>query len=118
MDDDDAGWYAVRCLVDNGWPPGENGRTYEERITLWRAASAEDAIARAETEAFAYAAAIEDHPGQYLGLAQSFRLFDEPADGAEVFSLMRDSHLEPEAFLDTFFATGTEHQVELENQAP
>jgi hypothetical protein len=27
-----------------------------------------------------------------------------------VFSLIRDSNLDPESYLDTFFATGQEHQ--------
>jgi hypothetical protein len=36
--------------------------------------------------------------------------FGEPADGAEIFSLMRDSDLAPEDYLDSFFDTGTEGQ--------
>jgi hypothetical protein len=41
-------WYAVRCLFQ-GSDGGET--SYEERITLWQAASLEDAIQRAEAEA-------------------------------------------------------------------
>ncbi|MCU1601431.1 MAG: hypothetical protein JWO22_2140, partial [Frankiales bacterium] len=47
---------------------------------------------------------------EYLELAQAFELFDDPGHGAEVFSLMRTSRLEPDAYLDTFFDTGTERQ--------
>ncbi|GAA1547236.1 hypothetical protein [Nocardioides humi] len=43
-------------------------------------------------------------------LFQSFWLTDEPADGAEVFSLMRTSDLGPDAYLDHFFDNGDEHQ--------
>jgi len=107
---DELSWYAVRCVFAVGWPPELAGDTYEERITLWRAASAEEAIARAEAEAVDHAATIQESPSTYLGLAQSFRLFDDLVDGAEVFSLMRTSDLEPAAYLNTFFDTGTERQ--------
>lgn len=103
----------MRCVFAVGWPPEAAGKTYEERITLWRARSADEAIARAEAEAQEYAGEIDDHPSTYLDLAQSFRLFDEPADGAEIFSLMRDSDLPPDDYLDTFFDTGAEHQGSL-----
>jgi hypothetical protein len=33
---------------------------------------------------------------EYLGLAQAYKLYDELGHRAEVFSLMRDSPLEPE----------------------
>ena len=103
-------WYSVRCVLALGWPPEAAGETYEERITLWRASSAKEAIARAEAEALDYAAVIEESPCTYTGLAQCYRLVDEPGDGAEVFSLMRDSKLEPDAYLDRFFDTGSERQ--------
>lgn len=38
------------------------------------------------------------------------RLFDEPGHGAEVFSLLRDSHLEGDEYIQAFFATGSERQ--------
>ena len=104
------GWYAVRCVFSVGWPPEAAGSTYEERITLWQAATADEAVSRAEAEARAYAAEIEDAPSTYLGLTQSFELVDEPADGAEVFSLMRTSPLQPSAYLDACFDTGSERQ--------
>jgi hypothetical protein len=107
-------WFAVRCVFAVGWPPEAVGETYEERITLWRAPSAEEAIARAEAEAVEYAAVIEDGPSTYTGLAQCYRLVDEPGDGVEVFSLMRNSTLEPAAYLDRFFDTGSERQGSVE----
>jgi len=87
---------------------------YEERITLWLAASAEEAIERAEVEAIEYAGAIEESPDTYLGIAQSYRLADTPGDGAEAFSLMRSSVLETDEYLDAFFDTGTERQKTVE----
>ena len=102
-------WFAVRCVFRNAWPP-EAQAAYEERITLWQAVSFETAIERAEQEALEYAALIEDSPAEYLGLAQAYHLFDAPADGAEVFSLIRASRLSPESYLSTYFDTGTEHQ--------
>jgi hypothetical protein len=103
-------WFAVRCVFALGWPPEAVGKTYEERITLWRAASAEEAMARAEAEASEYAATITDAPSKVLGLVQSYALYDEPGDGAEVFSLLRESDISPKEYIDAFFDTGAERQ--------
>ncbi len=108
-DQDGLGWYSVRCVFGSE-ADVEDETTYEERITLWQAASAEEAIERAEEEALAYAASIEEVPVTFLGLAQCFHLFDDPRDGAEIFSLMRDSELEPDDYLDTYFDSGEERQ--------
>jgi hypothetical protein len=59
-------------------------------------------------EARDYAAALA--PAVYLGLAQSFQLSDAPADGVEVFSLLRDSDLTPSDYLTVFFDSGSERQ--------
>jgi hypothetical protein len=110
-------WYAVRCIFRNAesrpWGPSdlEPGQyAYEERITLWRAESVEEAIARAETDAASYAAAIEGGDTEYVGLAQAYHMFVDPSDGAEVFSLIRYSSLDPDDYLDHFFETGAERQ--------
>jgi hypothetical protein len=100
-------WYAVRCIFGFKSPP-EMAETYEERITLWQAPSDDEAIALAEREAHDYA---DDCDAIYLGLAQSYRLVDQPAQGAEVFSLMRDSPLPPDHYRDAFFNAGTERQL-------
>lgn len=96
-------WFGVRCIIQLA------EGAYEERVTLWKAADADEALARAEAEAVDYAA---DNDGTYLGLVQGFELFDEPGDGAEVFSLTRTSALGPDEYLDTFFDTGDEQQEE------
>src|SRR5579885_754314 len=117
MTDGAGEWYSVRCVfrasANHAWgpidtSPGENA--YEERITLWRASSAEHAIERAKTDARQYAADIEV---EYVGLAQSYRLADEPCDGAEVFSLCRKSALDTGPYLDAFFDTGGEYQRDI-----
>ena len=102
-------WFAVRCVFATGWPPEAVG-SFEERITLWRASSFDEAIERAEAEAQSYAGELEDAPDTYLGLAQAYKLTDAPGDGAEVFSLLRRSTLSPEAYLRKFFDTGDERQ--------
>lgn len=109
-----SGWFAVRCLFRCGWPPAGNAddsHRYEERITLWRAGDIDEAIVKAEAEAQGYAAEIEEAPSEYLGLAHAYALYDVPGnDGAEVFSLVRDSGLDSAGYLDAFFDTGHERQ--------
>jgi hypothetical protein len=104
-------WFSVRCVVGFRGAPRS---TFEERITLWYAMDVADAVALAEAEARDYAAAVG---GEYTGLAQSYALADEPGHGAEIFSLMRDSELATNAYLDRFFDTGDERQGELDGAA-
>jgi hypothetical protein len=102
--------FSVRSVIH--WAPRadqEKTHLYEERITLWIAQSLEDAIDMAEQEAEAYAGG----DGERLGLLQGFWLYDEftlPAQGVEVFSLLRESDFEPRQYLDAFFATGCERE--------
>jgi hypothetical protein len=103
-------WFAVRCVFRHGSALADEPRLYEERVTLWRAGSAEEAIAAAEEEARSY---CDDLDAEYLGLAQSYALSDVPGNGVEVFSLMRKSVLDVQAYLDAFFDTGTESQRHL-----
>ena len=93
-------WFAVRCIF-------AFDSAYEERITIWQGASADDAIALAEAEAREY---VNDTAWRYLGFAQSYAMFDQPVAGAEIFSLIRSSDLAEEDYLDAFFDTGAEHQ--------
>ena len=106
MNEPTSQWYGVRCIFGFESPSG-TGQTYEERVTLWQATSEDQAIALAETEAATYAA---DGDASYLGFAQSYRLATDPGQGAEVFSLMRDSQLPPDEYLDSYFDVGTERQ--------
>jgi hypothetical protein len=79
-------------------------------VTLWRAASFDAAIEAAELEAERYAAA---HHHEYLGIAQSYEMSGpKVGSGSEVFSLLRDSELDPDDYVDAFFDTGRErHQT-------
>lgn len=101
-------WFSVRCVFRFDL---DEGPSYEERVTLWKARDAQAAIEMAEEEAGAYAGAADEC--EYLGFAQSFWLFAAPRQGAEVFSLFRDSDLEPEEYLDTFFDSGQERERRL-----
>lgn len=104
--DEEERWYAVRSVF---LLPSEGDNSYEERITLWTAASFDEALTKAEAEAEEYAAFAG---ATYLAdFGQAYHLADvPPRDGAEVFSLTRDSPLAPRPYLDRFFSTGTELQ--------
>lgn len=98
-------WYTVRCVFQwSGW----EDRPFEERITLWRASSVEQAIEYAEAEAVRYA---EENGFEYLEFAQAFAMTpgETPGNGAELFSLLRDSDLSPDDYLTAYFDTGQEH---------
>ena len=94
-------WFSVRCVL-------KSEDSYEERITLWTADDFDAAIALAEAEAREHAKIVGM---EYLGLAQAFHLFESDLrSGIEVFSLIRQSDLDPAAYLSAFFDTGTEFQ--------
>ncbi|MER5802402.1 hypothetical protein [Streptomyces mirabilis] len=98
---DERSWYGVRCVFRHR----ELG-VYEERVTLWTAGSPHEAIGCAEAEAGEYCAALEET--EYTGFAEAFRMDGAPGEGAEVFSLMRESDLPSRAYVGTFYATGRE----------
>lgn len=99
-------WFSVRSIYRSPFETDGSG-LYEERVVLFRAEDLDDAIARAEAEAAEY---VEDMDREVLPLFQAHWLFDDPADGSEVFSLMRVSDLRPADYLDHFFDTGDERQ--------
>lgn len=121
MTDDEVlarGWYAVRCVFraaeNRPLGPtnlGSGTNAYEERITLWRASSFDEAVSKAEVEAQEYAETLGD---RYLGFAQGYHLSEDPGDGGEAFSLIRVSDLEPDAYLNRFFDSGAERQQHIE----
>lgn len=102
--------FSVRCLFRwESRPDQKAAHLYEERITLWQASSINEAIELAEQEAEEYAS----DGMEFLGYSQAFALFEPvPANAIEVFSLLRESDLEPEQYIDAFFDTGTEHESE------
>jgi hypothetical protein len=105
-------WYCIRCIFDLGPSADAHGFTsYEERLVLIQAQSFEQAIRKAEKDAKEYAG--QRHT--YTGCAQAYKLFAEHIEngfgsGTEVFSLIRDSELSREDYIDAFFDTGHEKQ--------
>ena len=77
-------------------------------MTIWAAADLGGAIVLAEEEAKSYAASNGLH---YLGYVQVYAIPSAELDvGIEVFSLIRESNLEPDEYLTSFFDTGRERQ--------
>ena len=99
-------WFGVRSVYLHHGRINNSG-LYEERVVLFDAETAEAAMAKAEVEAADY---IRDLDASAIDLLQTFQLFEQPGDGAEVFSLMRTSNLSPDAYVDNFFDTGDERQ--------
>ncbi|WP_221320312.1 hypothetical protein [Actinoplanes sp. L3-i22] len=102
-------WFCVRAVfVFEDGLGDQRAATYEERLTLWQAADLDAAMALAEGDAVDYARCLDGCV--FSGLMQAYELPEEPGHGAEVFSLMRDSALPAEKYLNTFFDTGRERQ--------
>ena len=103
--------FSVRCIFK--WSPRADQvlkNLYEERITLWQAESLEQAIEFAESEASEYSG----ESCEFLGLSQGYAMFEPSQEnGIEVFSLLRESDLEPELYLKSFFESGSERQGNL-----
>ena len=103
--------FTVRCVIL--WKEREDQKLkylYEERITAWNANSADEAIDSAESEVNEYAG---EAGFEVLELFQSYALFDDltlASEGIEIFSLLRESDLEPNDYLESLFNTGTERQ--------
>jgi hypothetical protein len=101
-------WYSVRCLIayrvrDDGWT------SYEERITLWRAAGFDAAIELAEAEVAEHLSLLGVDEGCAVDFAQAYRLGDEAPDvSSEVYSLIRDSPLPRAQYVAQYFQTGHE----------
>lgn len=106
---DDEPWYGVRCVFEvDDEDPASGDHWYEERVTLWRAASEDDAIRLAEAEGDEHA---EDVGKRRTGLVQSFHIFGpNVGSSTEVFSLIRGSRLSEADYLDAFFDMRTELQ--------
>jgi hypothetical protein len=99
-------WYGVRLVYQLA---GSARQHYEERVIVVRAEDFDNAIARAEAlskQNYEFETTI------YVGYAMAFNIVDEQGEtlpeGVEVFSLMRESELQPEAYLDRFHDTGNE----------
>jgi hypothetical protein len=105
--------YSVRSVILWAPRPDQTKKfIYEERITAWNAESLDAAIELAESEAKKYA---EAKGFTALDFFQGYWLFDEMElipQGAEIFSLLRESDLGGDAYLNAFFDTGGERQTD------
>lgn len=99
-------WYGVRSICRTAADHG--GWSYEERIVVFRDSDFDGAISQARAEADEYADALEGF--EYLDMFQVYRLDGEIGSGTEVFSLIRGSSLDSDAYVNRFFDTGTERQ--------
>jgi len=110
--------FSVRSVLEwKGRKELKKKHLYEERITIWNANSLNEAIAFAEKEEKEYinSECSRKEMMEPLGFYQGFWSFDEvelTKQGSEIFSLLRESDLDPDAYLDTFFDTGMEHQTQ------
>ena len=108
--------YSVRSVLEwKGRKQIQKKHLYEERITIWNADSLDEAIALAEKEIERYMTedSSKKEKMDSLGFYQAFAGFKDVSldlQGQEVFSLLRQSDLEPDDYLDKFFDTGDEHQ--------
>jgi hypothetical protein len=109
-------WFAVQCffLIEAGSVVAERGQAYEERITLWQAVDADEAIGKASRAADDYAA---EGGFQRVDYVTSYEMFEPPGEGSEVWSLMRDSWLPPEEYVERFVIEGDPHAVPFESDA-
>jgi hypothetical protein len=98
--------FSVRCIFK--WSQRVDQKLkylYEERITLWQAENIEQAIELAENEASEYS----DESCEFLGFSQAYAKFElSQENGIEIFSLLRESNMEPKEYLKSFFDSGFE----------
>jgi hypothetical protein len=94
-------WYSVRSVF------AHDGGVFEERVTLWRATSFDEALELAEAEAIEYA---DTEFAEFAGILQAYEIGEQPTHGTEIFSLQRDSDLDLDAYIERFFDTGEERQ--------
>ncbi len=103
-------WYSVKCIFEHdGLTRDANATIYEERVIILRAAGFDEAIARGKDEARKYVEVLGDGSVRYAGFISAYRTGEAKlADGMEVYSLMRETILEREAFLTHYYDDGTE----------
>ena len=97
-------WFAVRCLFSH--PTRKHfseEQLFEERITLWRADSWDEAFTAAEAEAANYANSANCI---FVRALDGFHLFDSTVgEASEVWSVMRGSNMDADTYILTFCKT-------------
>lgn len=106
-------WFSVQThfRIQPGAVLPERGQTYEERITIWLASSADEAAQLGEAEADDYAS---ENGYERLDYLVAFELFDDPTAGKEVWSYVRESSLEAGAYLQRYVIEGDPDPVPFE----
>lgn len=102
-------WYGARTVyrLDGYQSEADSAHLYEERIVVVKASSFDAAIAQSEQEAASYAAT--ESGITYLGFVNVFKIVDDSiTNNTEVYSLVRESRLGSNDYLDRFFDTGSE----------
>ena len=107
MTKDVASLFSVRSIYRRSSPTDATQRySYEERVVLFAATSLDDAIAQAELEATDYCC---DSDTKSMNYFMAYELVeDKVVSGSEVFSLIRDSDLDADDYIDLHFDTGRE----------
>lgn len=107
-------WFGVRLLYRH---THATGQSYEERILIVHSKTAEDAI---ETAEWLSVQEYESETTERLDYAMTFNIFDCDGPclphGTEVFSLIRDSELTPDEYLDRFHRSGSERSQQIDDQ--
>ena len=104
----DEPWYSVKCIFEHSNRNVIEGMTvYEERIIVLLANDLDDAIARGEIEAREYASSLDNV--RYVEFACAYHLYRrELIDQTEVYSIMRESDLDHDAFINHYYDDGSE----------
>jgi len=102
---DNRKWFAVQSHVRisaGAVLPGR-GQTYEERVTIWKAQDAPAAgqLGRHEAESYAH-----ENGYELVDSIVAYELFDVPDVGAEVWSYVRESTLDPTAYVERYVTEG------------
>ena len=99
-------WFSVRSLYRYSARDAEQKHCYEERVVLFFEHTFEAAIQKAELEGQAHATEMDK---ELLDLFSAFEIADDSIGIAcEVFSLIRNSDLTPNDYIDRMFDTGDE----------
>lgn len=101
-------WFAAKTVCKHRRVEDGTAKTlFEERVVLLQATDFDDAIAKGEAEVQAYCRGLREVA--YAGYINVYRLFaDTVGHGTEVFSLMRESELPDNDYLDHFYDDGRE----------
>jgi hypothetical protein len=108
----DGKWFSVEChfrippgdvVMDSGFVLQDRPSMYEQRVTVWQAASREEAALSAEAEADLYA---EEAGYERLDYVVVYDLDVPPTTGAEVWSQVRHTALPPDEYLERYVTEG------------